>query len=272
MSLARAVLLGLVQGLTEFLPISSSAHLIYFQKYLGINNLQLSFTVFLHFATLVAILLFFRKDLWEILKDFQNIKTGKSGSSTRLFFLLVIGSLPIAIVGALLKDKIESLFSNIELVSFFLIITGILLSFGDRTRSAHKGIPETKMVDGLIVGIAQACAILPGISRSGATIIFGLFCGLQRKWAVKYSFFLAVPAILGATLVKLHGTPFIVNRSTLSFYIVGAVTAFFSGYWSLKVVLRFVQKSRLCYFAYYCIGLGLIVLLFQSWRKVGFIF
>jgi undecaprenyl-diphosphatase len=156
MSLARAVLLGLVQGLTEFLPISSSDHLIYFQKYLSINNLQLSFTVFLHFATLIAIILFFRRDVWEILKDFRNIKTGKTSSSIRLFFLLVIGSLPIAIVGAVLKDRIESLFSNIELISFFLIITGILLSFGDRIRNAHKGILETKMVDGLIVGIAQA--------------------------------------------------------------------------------------------------------------------
>jgi len=268
MSLARAVLLGLVQGLTEFLPISSSAHLIYFQKYLGINKLQLSFAVFLHFATLLAILLFFRKDIWEILKGFRNMSIRMTNPSPRIFLLLVIGSLPVAFLGAVLKDKVEPIFSNIELVSFFLILTGILLSFGDRIKSARKGILETKMVDGLIIGIAQAFAILPGISRSGVTIIFGLFCGLQRKWAVKYSFFLAVPAILGATLLKLPTTLFMVNPSTLSFYTAGALMAFFSGYWSLRVVSRFVQKSRLRYFAYYCVVLGLIVLLFQNLGKV----
>ena len=265
MSLARAVILGLVQGLTEFLPISSSAHLTYFQKYLGIDKPQVSFAVFLHFATLLAILLFFRKDLWEIFKGFRNVKRPRTNPSSRILFLLVIGSLPIAILGVVLKDKIESLFSNIELVSLFLILTGILLSFGDRIRKTDKGILETRIVDGLIIGIAQASAILPGISRSGATIIFGLFCGLQRKWAVKYSFFLAVPAILGATLLKFPTALFTLNLSTLSFYMAGAATALFSGYWSLKVVLRLVQKSRLRYFASYCVMLGVIVLLFQIW-------
>jgi len=265
MSLTRAVILGLVQGITEFLPISSSAHLTYFQKYLGIDKLQLSFTVFLHFATLLAILLFFRKDLWEILKGFRNIKGPKTNPSTRILFLLVIGSLPIAILGILLKDKIESLFSNIELVSLFLILTGILLYFGNRIRNVHKGVLETGIVDALIIGTAQAFAILPGISRSGVTIIFALFCGLQRKWAVKYSFFLAVPAILGATLIELPSILSMVNFSTLTFYIAGTVAALFSGYWSLRVVLRFVQKSRLHYFAYYCVTLGLIVLFLQTW-------
>ena len=263
MSLARAVILGLVQGLTEFLPISSSAHLIYFQKYLGIEKPQLSFTVFLHFATLLAILLFFRKDLSKILQGFRNINSPKTNPSTRIILLLVIGSLPIAILGALLKDKIEPLFSNIGLISLFLIITGIVLSFGDRIRNAYKGILETGIVDGLIIGIAQAFATLPGISRSGVTIVFGLFCGLQREWAVKYSFFLAVPAILGATLLKLPSILSMLDLSTLSFYIAGALAALFSGYWSLRVVLRFVQKSRLHYFAYYCVMLGLIVFLFQ---------
>jgi len=265
MSLTRAVILGLVQGITEFLPISSSAHLTYFQKYLGIDKPQLSFTVFLHFATLLAILLFFRKDLWEILKGFRNIKGPKTNPSTRILFLLVIGSLPIAILGILLKDKIELIFSNIELVSLFLILTGILLYFGNRIRNVHKGVLETGIVDALIIGTAQAFAILPGISRSGVTIIFALFCGLQRKWAVKYSFFLAVPAILGATLIELPSVLPMLNFSTLTFYIAGAVAALFSGYWSLRVVLRFVQKSRLHYFAYYCVTLGLIVLFLQIW-------
>jgi len=265
MSLARAVILGLVQGLTEFLPISSSAHLAYFQRYLGISKPQLSFTVFLHFATLLAILFFFRKDLWEILKGFRNVDRPKTNPSTRILFLLIIGSLPVAILGALLRDKVESLFSNLALVSFFLMLTGILLFFGDRIKSAHKGILETGIVDGLIIGLAQACAILPGISRSGATIIFGLFCGLQRKWAVRYSFFLAVPAILGATVLEIPNTIWMVNANTLAYYIVGTVAALLSGYWSLGVVLRFVQKSRLRYFAYYCMILGLIVLFIQIW-------
>ncbi|MDH5174117.1 MAG: undecaprenyl-diphosphatase, partial [Elusimicrobiota bacterium] len=145
----------------------------------------------------------------------------------------------------------------------FLILTGILLYFGDRIRNAHKGILETGIVDALIIGIAQAAAILPGISRAGATIIFGLFCGLERKWAVKYSFFLALPAILGATLIELPGAFAMVNFSTLIFYITGGLAALFSGYWSLTVVLRLVQKSRLRYFAYYCVTLGLIVLFFH---------
>ncbi|NIM03728.1 undecaprenyl-diphosphatase [bacterium] len=265
MSLARAVILGLVQGLTEFLPISSSAHLVYFQKYLGIDKPQLSFTVFLHFATLLAIIVFFRKDLWEIFKGFLNAKRPKTNPSPRILFLLVIGSLPIAILGILLKDKIELIFSNIEVVSLFLILTGILLYLGDRIRNVHKDVLGTGIVDALIIGMAQAAAILPGISRSGATIIFALFCGLQRKWAVKYSFFLAVPAILGATLIKLPNVLSTLNFSTLTFYIVGAVAAFLSGYWALTVVLRFVQKSRLRYFAYYCVTLGLVVLFFHIW-------
>jgi undecaprenyl-diphosphatase len=260
MSVVRAVVLGLVQGLTEFLPISSSAHLLYFQKYLGIDEPQISFTVFLHFATLLAIFLFFRKDLWEILKSFSNIKRAKTNLSTRILFLLIMGSLPVIVFGALIKEKIEFLFSNIKLVSFFLILNGILLSFGDRIRNVHKGIQETGILDGLIIGIAQAMAILPGISRSGATIVFGLFCGLERKWAVKYSFFLAVPAILGATLLKLSRAFPIFNISTMGFYLPAGVVALFSGYCSLKIVLGFVQKSRLRYFAYYCIVLGLIVL------------
>ncbi|MDH5662460.1 MAG: undecaprenyl-diphosphate phosphatase [Elusimicrobiota bacterium] len=263
MNLARAVILGLVQGLTEFLPVSSSAHLTYFQKYLNIDKPQLSFTVFLHLATLLAILLFFRKDLWEILKGLRSIKGAKTNPSSRILFLLVIGSLPVAVLGILLKDKIEPIFSNIILVSLFLILTGILLYFGDRIRNAHKGILETGIVDALIIGIAQAAAILPGISRAGATIIFGLFCGLERKWAVKYSFFLALPAILGATLIELPGAFAMVNFSTLIFYITGGLAALFSGYWSLTVVLRLVQKSRLRYFAYYCVTLGLIVLFFH---------
>jgi len=145
-------------------------------------------------------------------------------------------------------------------VSLFLILTGIILYFGDRIRNVRKGVLETGIVDALIIGLAQAFAILPGISRSGATIIFALFCGLQRKWAVKYSFFLAVPAILGATIIELPSVLPMLNFSTLTFYIAGALAALFSGYWSLRVVLRLVQKSRLRYFAYYCVTLGLIVL------------
>jgi len=261
--MANSILLGLVQGLTEFLPISSSAHLIYLQKYFPINEPQISFTIFLHFATLIAILLFFRRDVWEILKGFSDMMKGKTNLSTRIIFLLFVGSLPAGILGTYLKNRIEYLFSNIELVSFFLVLTGILLYFGDRIKGANKGILETGIFDVLVIGIAQACAILPGISRSGATIVFGLFCGLERKWAVKYSFFLAVPAILGATILDAPGTLFTVNPARLAFYLAAAATAFFSGYWSLRVVVRFVQKSRLRYFAYYCMVLGLTIIFFQ---------
>jgi len=265
MSLARAVVLGLVQGLTEFLPISSSAHLAYFQNFLGIDKPQLSFTVFLHFATLVAIIIFFRKDLWQILNGFRKINRLNSKASVRILFLLAIGSLPAGIFGVFLKDKIEPIFSYTKLISIFIILTGILLSIGDRLRNTQKGVLETRIIDGLIIGIAQALAILPGISRSGATIVFGLFCGLKREWAVKYSFFLAVPAILGAILLELPNNLSILNFPTLSFYLAGAITALASGYWSLRIVLRFAERSKLRYFGYYCILLGVVVLLFQSW-------
>jgi len=264
MDFVRAIILGLAQGLTEFLPISSSAHLTYLQKYLGIERPQLSFTVFLHFATLLAIVFFFREKLWEIFMDLRRIRKPKSNSSLRIFFLLIIGSLPLIVLALLFREKIESVFFNIQLVSLFLIANGMVLFLGDGMKNTYKGVRETRVGDAIVIGVAQACATLPGISRAGATIVFGLFCGLSRQWAVEYSFLLALPAILGATLLELPGVFSLLHSLSLSYFLVGGVLAFFSGYWALRVLLKFVRAGRLRYFAYYCLVLGLMVLLFSN--------
>jgi len=218
MDIIQAIIMGAVQGLTEFLPISSSAHLVLVPEIIGTQS-SLAFDTLLHVGTLVAVIGYFWKDILAMIKAFissiidifgGNFKEGiKEDPFKRLTWLVVVGTIPAGLMGVLFKSEFESLFSSIAAVSFFLIITGIILWsaewISDRNREKEikgKEIKEVSFTNSLVIGLFQGFAIAPGISRSGSTIAAGLFSGLERKLAARYSFLLSIPAILGAALVQ----------------------------------------------------------------------
>lgn len=254
MTIWQAIILGLVQGLTEFLPISSSAHLVLVPFFLKWTYPSLLFDVSLHFGTLVAIIVVFWKELIQILKN------------TRWIVLLTIGTLPAAIGGILWYDTIENIFKKPEAVAGFLIITGILLVWGQRAKTKDKNLEDLTGAKVLIVGLAQACALVPGLSRSGLTIVAGLRQGLKPVEAVKFSFLLATPIILGAVIKEL---PQLISVSTKNDYlavITGTLVAGISGYLTIKFFLQFVKNKKLNFFAYYCWLLAIFTLLIYRLR------
>lgn len=248
----EALLLGLIQGLTEFLPISSSGHLVIFGNLLNINNQGITFEVFVHFGTLLAIFFAFKDDIISILKKpFQ-----------KLTYLIIAGSIPTAIIGLTFKDIFEEMFSSLLVVGFALIITGILLWVAEMMKNSNKNLLRMRYFDAVLIGIAQAAAITPGISRSGSTIAMSLFLGVERKTAARYSFLLAIPAVLGATLLKL--LDLFKEPSTMMFvgpYILGTIMATVSGYFAIKVLLKLLEERKLKYFSIYCWAVGILIIL-----------
>ncbi len=241
-TLLQALLLGLVQGITEWLPISSSAHLVILQEILRIKA-SVFFDVMLHFATLIVIFLIFYKDVLKI-----NLK---------YLLLILIASIPIAIVGFFFKAQIESFFSNLLIVSIALLFTGFLLLIS-KLRQGNKNITK---LDSLIIGLSQAIAIIPGISRSGSTISTALLRNIKKEEAIKFSFLLAIPAILGATILKtLEANPSDFNLNLL----IGMLITILVGYFSLKFLIRIILKNKFHYFSYYCFALGLIILIYTT--------
>lgn len=269
MSLLESLILGLVQGLTEFLPISSSGHLVLAEQVLKVTTQGATFEVFLHFGTLLAILLAFREDIKQMLLTVIRV-TGSRGLKLaysddvyfKLFVLILWSSIPAALVGFLFKDLLESAFEEPILVSVMLLVTGMLLLLTRFVKSSSHGLG---IKTSFLIGIAQAFAIIPGISRSGATISTGLFWGVPREEAARFSFLLAIPAILGATLLKtkelIPSSPQLSDALQLG---VGTVTAFVSGYIAIKILLDIVRRGKLHRFAYYCFALGILGLIALS--------
>lgn len=254
MTFFESTLLGLVQGLTEFLPVSSSGHLVIFQRILNTGN-QVQFDVFLHFATLFAVLFFFRKDIYGIIKDIFN--RGSAGQRTLLG--MIAGSIPTAILGLLFKDFFEEKFSQPKIVSSMLIVTGIILWFASmysKSDFPKKEIFSTKISDFLIIGILQGCAIMPGISRAGVTIAAALFLQMDQKWAFKYSMLLSIPAILGAGILELN------NFSITPVMLAGGITAAVFGIAALVILSKIVAGKKLHIFTYYLIPVGILGLIF----------
>jgi undecaprenyl-diphosphatase len=258
MNLIQAFILGAVQGLTEFLPVSSSGHLVLFQRLFGLKENVLTFDIAVHFATLIAVIVVFWKDILGILKK----------PFGRMTWLLVIGTLPAILVGLTLKKTIESLFEGGQTLGIEFIATGIVLWFAESVRKGNKKLDRTSILDALWIGVAQAVAILPAVSRSGLTIAGALFRGLTREFAAKFSFLLAIPAILGATVldvpdamrtIRATGT---VGVPTASL-ILGVLTALVFGFFAIKLMLRILTRGSLRGFAVYVILLGLLVLVDQ---------
>lgn len=261
----KIIILGIVQGLTEFLPISSSGHLVLTERVFDLHPENIYLEVFLHFGTFVAVVIVFRKDIWGIIKTlWESIIRGKRSEDSayyhNLFFCLLIGTLPAVALGLLFKDFVERAFDNVSLTSFMLILTGLFLFL---TRFSRVKRESVGFLDSLIIGLAQGLALVPGISRSGWTIGAGLLRGIKGTRAAEFSFLLSLPAIFGASVLKLkESLDQSLSSETMALYLCGAFSAFIFGYLAIKFLLQVLKKGRLEYFGYYCIIIGILSLIF----------
>jgi undecaprenyl-diphosphatase len=269
MSAFQAIVLAIVQGLTEFLPVSSKTHLALTSKLMGIPEIPLDLVVTLHLGTLAAVLVYYRRDLWAILSSLwtRDREAPEGGPSPRdyrrLLLLLIIGTLPAAVAGGLFEDRIEGLLNDVRLEGVGLLVTAAVLFLAGRARGS-RSLPRTRALDAFLVGCGQAAALLPGVSRSGSTIVTSLACGLDREWAPRFSFLLSVPIILGGAALKAHQMQGGQVSSLFDplLYGLAAVVAALVGYLAILLVTGSVRRGNLVYFAGYCLGLGLTVLVF----------
>ena len=253
LTLIQAVVWGVIQGVAEWLPVSSSGHLVIFQQLFGLE-VPVFFDVLLHLGTLGVICVVFWKDILGIIKAvFRMHFKSKYG---RLFIFILLGSIPTALIGIIFHGLLVSFFSNLLVVGVALIVTGAILFFCERRESKK----ELDAKDSLLIGLAQGMAIVPGISRSGSTIGIGLLRGINREKLIRFSFLLSIPAVVGAGLFEVGN----VAWSAVEWIpvLVGVITSGVVGYFSLKLLIRFVKEKRLRWFSWYCwaVGLGLIIL------------
>lgn len=272
MSLLSSFLLGLIQGISEFLPISSSGHLSIAQNLLGLSVVggqHMFFDVMLHLGTLVAIFVAYWQDvvgmILEFFRTISDLIHHRSASPTpparRLMLMVIIGTLPLFVILPF-KDAIESLYYNTVFIGCALIFTGVLLFFSDRVRRGHKNEKNVTVRDTLLVGVAQAVATCPGISRSGMTICAGTFLGFRREYAVRYSFLMSIPAVLGANILELADAAKAgIDMSQMPVYLVGIVTAAVSGYFSIRLIRMIAERGKFGWFAYYCWAAGILTLI-----------
>lgn len=270
MSLLSAVLLGLIQGVTEFLPISSSGHLAIAQNLLGQSVEGADdafFSILLHLGTLVAVFVAYWSDIKEmVIEFFLGIRDIARHSTPvpvpparRLILMIVVGTLPLFAVLPI-KDFVEGLSSNTYFVGVALLLTGVMLFASDRVHKGKKTAKSASMVDALIVGVGQAIATVPGISRSGTTICTGCFLGFERKFAVRFAFLLSIPAVMGANILSIKDAIGTVDPALIPVYLVGVVAAAVSGYFSIFLVRLITSKEKFGAFAYYCWAVGLLTL------------
>jgi len=256
------VALGLVQGITEFLPISSSGHLVISQQILGVDEPGVILEVTLHFATILAVLAVFRKDILGIFGAVGRWIARNNGDGDkeglRLAWLIVVGSLPAAVAGLALKPMIEDAFDSVLTVGFLLGVTGLILFVGSRL-TGHRQVDEVGAVDALAVGAAQSFALLPGISRSGSTIVAALGRRMDPLLAAKYSLLLSVPAVLGANLLELPGSES--NGAPWGLLALGMTVAFVSGVAAIKLLIQAVLRRQFHWFALYCVIVGTAVVI-----------
>ena len=241
-TIQQAIFLGIVQGLTEFIPVSSSGHLVFFQSLFGLKEPQLFFDIMLHLGTLMAVVVFFRQDIWEIIQGIRrSLREKEVHPSARLFLWIILATLPTGLMGVLLKDWFESLFAEPKTVGVMLLITGSFLWLTRLTKKEGRTIEKMTWVDSILIGIAQGIAIIPGISRSGITITAGLFRGLDRELSGKFSFLLSIPAILGATVLEFRK---IGTQGEIGLSLLGMVVAFFVGLFSLGFLMKIIKSGK----------------------------
>ncbi len=255
----KAIVLGTIQGLTEFLPISSSAHLRIFPELFGWGDPGAAFTAVIQIGTELAVLIYFRKDIWRIGKAWllSLFKPEWRGQfDARMGWFIIIGSLPIVVLGVLLKDVIEEDFRNLWIVGTTLVVMGIVLGLADRFSSDDREIKQITLKDAVLMGVAQAMALIPGVSRSGATISMGRVLGFEREAATRYAFLLAIPAVVGAGLFELKEIPHGDNSYGWGPTLVATVVSFVIGYAAIAWLLRYVSTNSYTPFVIYRVLLG----------------
>lgn len=272
MTIFEAIILGLVQGLTEFLPISSSGHLVLIRSFIEIKaSNDIAFEVFVHFGTFLSVTAVFWRDILSITKEFLNVirhplsvnSLYKNSEEFRLGIFIIVGCIPAGIVGVFFRESIEALFSSGKLTSLMLIMTGLILYITRFAKVLNSG--NLSLVSSIGIGMAQAFAILPGISRSGATISTGLILGIKKELAARFSLLMSLPVILGATILKVYDLYlYPPNASLILAFTFGAIVAFISGYIAIRFLLDVLRKGKFLYFSYYCLIVGILGLLFLN--------
>ena len=275
----EAILLGLIQGLTEFLPVSSSGHLEIGKVLLGVEtNDDLLFTTMVHAATVLSTIVVFRKQIWDLLKGFftglKDIRIENRNlvcnDQTDYLLKMVVSMIPIFVVGVFFKDAVESLFGSIMVVGFALVLTAALLFFSDLASRPRKSAPAKENTyrngisywQALTVGLGQAFAVIPGLSRSGTTISTGLICGVKREVIAQFSFLMVLVPILGETLLELVGGEFGASSVGALQLVLGFLSAFLSGLFACKVMVALVKKAKLSWFALYCLMAAACIFIF----------
>ncbi len=260
MEILDAIILGIIQGLTEFLPVSSSGHLELGKAILGDNSIpeeSLLFTVILHFATALSTIVVFRKDVWEILSGLLQFNWNEE---SQFSVKIIISMLPAVFVGLFFEEQLEAFFGgNIRFVGFMLLITAILLYFADKAKDTDK---KVSFKNAFIVGVSQAIAMLPGISRSGATISTSVLLGVDKSKAARFSFLMVVPLIFGKIAKDILSGDLTFNGENNLAMSAGFIAAFVSGLAACTWMIKLVRKSKLSYFAIYCLVVGLIAIIY----------
>lgn len=272
MGYIEAIVLGLVQGLSEFLPISSSGHLALLQNLFEINEDKvIFFAVLLHIGTLVSIFVVYHKDIYALIKElfllFKDLFTGKGlrieeRPIRKLGIMIIVSSIPTAIMGLLFSDYIDKIFGSLTVIAICWIITGFILLFSEKLKNNKKEIEGMKYRNAIFIGICQGLAIMPGISRSGSTIVGSLVTGLKREFAVEFAFLISIPAILGSAILEFpKAIKAGIEPSTIGPMIVGFLVAAISGYFAITTMIKIVSKHKMRYFSYYVwiIGLGTFI-------------
>lgn len=262
MTIWDSIILGIVQGLTEFLPISSSGHLVISERILGLTMPGISFEVWLHLGTLIAVLVYFFRHIIQLLTALAPGGGEDIAYRRTTIWAIVIGTLPAVAVGLLLKSTIEEAFSSPVFASSMLLVTGVFLLLSALAKNKKLGVTIPR---GLVIGVAQACAIMPGISRSGSTITTAMFLGMKPSEAAEFSFLLAIPAIGGAFLLDILSTGGdLFAGGDLMLYIVGTVVSFIFGLLSIHYLLKIVKKGSFYFFGFYCLAAGIVSLIYVS--------
>ena len=273
MSYFEAIILGLVQGLAEFLPITSSGHLALLQQAFGIHEDKvLLFAVLLHVGTLISVFIVYWKDIWELIVELcltiRDLCTGKGlrlaeRPIRKLGVMIIVATIPTAIIGLVFSDFFDSLYNSVIPIGVGLIITGFLLIFAEKKGEGNRGIQQMNFRNAIFIGLVQGVAICPGISRSGSTLFGSLICNLDRKFAVKFVFLISIPSILGSAVLEAPAALEAgVTAAEVGPVLVGMLVAAVSGLVAIKTMIKIVSDKKLSYFSYYVWVLGLFVVLY----------
>ncbi len=254
----KIALLGIIQGFTEFLPISSSGHLVIAEHLLGVSFSDLSLELILHLGTLLAVFVYFRKQIWSLIDALINFKD-KEKHTSRLFSLyVIIAMIPTGIIGLALRETLKANKNQLNLVGTALIFTALLLFTSNIIQRKQKTSKPLNLFRSILIGIGQGIAVIPGLSRSGSTIAVALMTGISKKQAAEFSFILSIPAILAATVVELDTSIMLAPE-----YLIGMLCSFLAGLFTIKFLIKLISEGKFHLFGYYCLIVGFLVVNFM---------